>query len=114
MVEELPHTIQIKSSQVHHTSDAEAKTEVGLDVIVDQHCACVRNHANRLDKHVERMDMMDEHTSNEIVRVMNWVTEQSKANEMVLLKDKVEKVEIDMSAKVSYYEMEEKIAVKVS
>lgn len=68
-----------------------------------------------MDDHEERMDLMDEHVSDEIVRVMDWVKEQKQdeANEMGALKDRVEKIEFELNGKMSYLEVDEKIAVKV-
>lgn len=121
-MQELPGTIRIKSSQVHHHSSAEeaqisieSDNSLTLDVIVNRQNECTMDLEKRLDDHEERMDLMNEHVGDEIVRVMDWVTEQKQdeANEMSGLKDRVEKIEFELNGKMSYLEVDEKIAVKV-
>jgi hypothetical protein len=120
VMQELPGTIRIKSSQVHHHGSAEEDqisidNSLTLDVIVNRQNEGTMDLEKRLDDHEERMDLMDEHVGDEIVRVMDWVTEQKQdeANEMSGLKDRVEKIEFELNGKMSYLEVDEKIAVKV-
>ena len=60
--------------------------------------------------------MMDKHVGEEIKRVMVWVLEQNQddVDEMNALKEQVERIEFDLNGKMSYVEVDEKIAIKVS
>ena len=110
VVQELPDTIQIDSNQVRHTTKNldGADTSTTLDFILDQQETKNVEHENALNDHVERIDMIDEHVSDEIVRVMNWVSEQ-KQNEMDAWDEKIKAIELDLDGKMSNFEVEAKV-----
>lgn len=123
-VVELPGVIQIASSQIHHHTTSnndldvvdESDSSVRLNVIIEKHTEANLDNERRLEDHVERMNLIDEHVGEEIKRVMMWVTEQNQddVDEMNALKEHVERIELDLDGKMSYLEVDEKIAVKVS
>ena len=101
----LPHTIRIAATQVYHP-------KAGWD---DENDAPALTVEGSLDQHVDRMDKIEAHASNEINRVVEWVTEQRKEDQHKLdsLQEAFERVENDLKDTISYAEVEEKIAVKV-
>ena len=123
-IEELPGVIQIASSQVHHHTTSnndldivdESDSSVRLNEIIEKHTEANLDNERRLEDHVERMNSIDEHVGEEIKRVMMWVTEQNQddVDEMNALKEHVQMIELDLDGKMSYLEVDEKIAVKVS
>ena len=123
-IEELPGVIQIASSQVHHHTTSnndldivdESDSSVRLNEIMEKHTEANLDNERRLEDHVERMNSIDEHVGEEIKRVMMWVTEQNQddVDEMNALKEHVQMIELDLDGKMSYLEVDEKIAVKVS
>lgn len=99
-LKELPNTIQISATQVFHS----AEDDVPPNTVEDS----TRNT-------VQRMDEMEVHTSNEIDRVVEWVTEQRKddRDKLQALQEAIENVEMELKDTVSYAEVDEKISVKV-
>ena len=122
-IEELPGVIQIASSQVHHHTTSnndldivdESDSSFRLNEIIEKHTEANLDNERRLEDHVERMNLIDEHVGEEIKRVMVWVTEQNQddVDEMNALKEHVERIELDLDGKMSYLEVDEKIAAKV-
>ena len=120
IVEDLPNTISITTSQVFRVRD-ENDTENGdggpicLDGIIQEQYDAIIAHENCLEVHSEKMKKMEKHTDKEIHRVMDWVTQQKQdeKDEMKTLKDTMERIEIDLNGKMSYVDVEEKISVKV-
>jgi len=104
-LKDLPNTITIASTQVYRTRDnGGTKDDVPILTIEDS-----------LNHHAERMDNMEIHTSNEISKVVQWVTDQKKEEENKInsLREAVETLEIEMKDTISYAEVEDKIATKV-
>jgi hypothetical protein len=111
-IKDLPGNIQISSTHVQHCG---ANEQISLDLVIDQQKKVAAEHGETLMGHMERMDLMDEHVNEEIVRVVDWVTEKKKeeADDLVAMKSRVEKIEFELNDRVSYFEVEEKIAIKV-
>ena len=115
-VQELPRTIQIDSTQVHHSTrlvnfnkdedDPEDDTCTTLDFII-------AGQNERLNEHVVKMERIDEHVSDEIVRVMNWVTEKNQV-EMDAMGEKINAIELDLNGKMSAFEVEAKVKSMIS
>lgn len=104
-LKDLPNTIQIAATQVNHPrDDSDAENVAPLLTVEDS-----------TRQHIERMDELETHTSNEISRVVQLVADQKKDDEAKLssLHEAVERVEVDMKDTVTYQEVEDKIAVKV-
>jgi len=101
-IKDLPNTITIAATQVYHARG-------GADAENDN----TAEDSFKLQS--DRMDDMDIHTSNEINKVIEWVTNQRKDDESKLnsLQETVEKVKTDMKDTISYAEVEDKIAIKV-
>ena len=103
-LKELPNTIQISATQVFHVVDEDAEKDVPAITVEDS-----TRHT------VQRMDEIEVHASNEIIRVVEWVKEQRKDDEGKLkaLQEAIESVEMELKDTVSYAEVDEKISVKV-
>jgi hypothetical protein len=71
-IKELPGRIQISSPQV------DVDGQISLDLFVDQQNEVTAEHGKTLIGQAGRMNLMDDHVNEEIVRVMNWVDEQKK------------------------------------
>ena len=90
-IKDLPNTITIAATQVYHArggADAENDNTAEDSFKIES----------------GRMNDMDIHTSNEIDKVVEWVTNQRKDDESKLnsLQETVEKVKTDMKDTISY------------
>ena len=103
-VKDLPNTISIAATQVYHAKKGDAEIDAPTLTIEDS-----------IMHHSVRMDEMDIHTTDEINKVVEWVTDQKNEEENKLnsLKEAVERVELELKDTISYAEVEDKIAVKV-
>ena len=100
----MPNTISIAATQVYHAKKGDAEIDAPTLTIEDS-----------IMHHSVRMDEMDIHTTDEINKVVEWVTDQKNEEENKLnsLKEAVERVELELKDTISYAEVEDKIAVKV-
>ena len=101
----MPNTITIAATQVYHArDDNDVDNDTPTLTIEDS----IRHHKKRMDK-------IEVHTSNEISRVVEWVTDQKREDESKLnsLQESMERVEMELKETISYAEVKDKIATKV-